>query len=543
MNVLITKLYREGIRRNVGDVFRIQVINNQSVLSGSGGGGSAGRRGSSGTQALEVRSPVLTLGSTSFVYIKTGQIWLCAVARSNQDCSLILEFLFKLKVILQSIIVNWRTRNGGNHKAEAALDLITGMKSDGTGGGINGDDKDCTDGVLSSGVIENTELTSHGILALYSLVYDVLDEIVEFGFPIDLDWGFLKQRFGINKESSKSSLSRGSSRMKMRWGSSSGLGGGGSGSSSGNGNSKDKTSLSSNDGYYNENRVVPWRQTGIKYRRNEIFLNVQEHINMLMTAEGEILRGYVNGKIMMKCKLLGMPVCRFGLNDNAKFSGDVDVDDYNDDLDVDGDSRVELDDCRFHDCVELQKFHTEKMIEFIPPDGEFQLMSYQCNRNVQLPFEIHTSAVEQSNRLIKYLIRLSSLFSLKISATNVSMKIPVPATLLKSELFTSASGGNAKYVPEDLVVDWNFGKFYGGQDHYLNLEVSTSTDSDQLACVAINSAYIHARKPPIRLSFHLNMFSCLGLQVKYLRVNERSNYRTVKWVKYSSNSGNYEVRV
>lgn len=530
-DVLITKLYREGIKRNIGDVFRIQVINNHSALVGSGGigNGNSGRNGANGSQAQEVRSPVLTLGSTSFVYLKTGQVWLCAVARSNQDCSLILEFLFKLKIILQSIIVNWRLR-GGSSKAELAFDLIAGVKSDGNGSaGKSGDDKLSNDGVLSTGVIESTELTSHGILAQFSLVYDVLDEVIEFGFPIDLDWAFLKQRFGINNESFRSALSKGTSRMKMKWGS----------SNSDNNNLKDKnTGTKDTDEYYNENRVVPWRATGIRYRRNEIFLNVQENINMLMTAEGEVLRGYVNGKIMMKSKLLGMPVCRFGLNDNAKFSNDTD-DEYIDD----GDSLVELDDCRFHDCVELQKFSREKVIQFTPPDGEFQLMSYRCNKNVQLPFEIHTSVVEQSNRLIKYLIKLTSLFSLKISATNVAMKIPVPQNLLKTELFTSASGGKAKYLPEDLIVDWKFTKYYGGQDHYLNLEVSTSSDSDQLASVAINSAYIHARKPPIRLSFDLNMFVCLGLQVKYLKVNERTNYRTVKWVKYSSNSGSYEVRL
>jgi hypothetical protein len=37
---------------------------------------------------------------------------------------------------------------------------------------------------------------------------------------------------------------------------------------------------------------------------------------------------------------------------------------------------VELDDCRFHQCVRLTDFDATRTISFVPPDGEFELMRY-----------------------------------------------------------------------------------------------------------------------------------------------------------------------
>ena len=43
---------------------------------------------------------------------------------------------------------------------------------------------------------------------------------------------------------------------------------------------------------------------------------------------------------------------------------------------------IELDDLQFHQCVRLHKFSSEKVIEFTPPDGEFELVKYRVSDNV-----------------------------------------------------------------------------------------------------------------------------------------------------------------
>lgn len=47
---------------------------------------------------------------------------------------------------------------------------------------------------------------------------------------------------------------------------------------------------------------------------------------------------------------------------------------------------VELEDVKFHQCVRLTRFDNDRTISFVPPDGEFELMSYRLNTHVSIPF-------------------------------------------------------------------------------------------------------------------------------------------------------------
>lgn len=62
---------------------------------------------------------------------------------------------------------------------------------------------------------------------------------------------------------------------------------------------------------------IGWRREGIKYRRNELFLDVLESVNLLMSPQGQVLSAHVAGRIVMKSYLSGMPECKFGINDKV----------------------------------------------------------------------------------------------------------------------------------------------------------------------------------------------------------------------------------
>lgn len=66
-------------------------------------------------------------------------------------------------------------------------------------------------------------------------------------------------------------------------------------------------------------------------------------------SAGSVLRCDVVGRILMKCFLSDMPELRLGLNEK-------------------------LEDVTFHQCVNLSTFEAQKVVTFIPPDGEFELM-------------------------------------------------------------------------------------------------------------------------------------------------------------------------
>jgi hypothetical protein len=50
---------------------------------------------------------------------------------------------------------------------------------------------------------------------------------------------------------------------------------------------------------------IGWRREGIKYRRNELFLDVLEYVNLLMSPQGQVLSAHVAGKVVMKSFLSG----------------------------------------------------------------------------------------------------------------------------------------------------------------------------------------------------------------------------------------------
>lgn len=65
--------------------------------------------------------------------------------------------------------------------------------------------------------------------------------------------------------------------------------------------------------------AVSWRSEGIRYRKNEVFLDVVESVNLLVNANGNVVRSEILGAIKMKCYLSGMPELRLGLNDKVMF--------------------------------------------------------------------------------------------------------------------------------------------------------------------------------------------------------------------------------
>lgn len=121
--------------------------------------------------------------------------------------------------------------------------------------------------------------------------------------------------------------------------------------------------------------AVSWRSEGIKHKKNEIFLDVVEKLNLLVASNGTVLHSEIYGSIQMKSFLSGMPELKLGLNDKLMFEA---TGRSNNRI-----KSVELEDIKFHQCVRLARFENDRTISFIPPDGEFELMSYRLNTQVK----------------------------------------------------------------------------------------------------------------------------------------------------------------
>ena len=64
--------------------------------------------------------------------------------------------------------------------------------------------------------------------------------------------------------------------------------------------------------------AVSWRTEGISYKKNEVFLDVVESVNLLVNSNGTVVRSEVAGALKMRAYLSGMPECKLGLNDKVR---------------------------------------------------------------------------------------------------------------------------------------------------------------------------------------------------------------------------------
>ncbi|RCN50363.1 adaptor complexe medium subunit family protein [Ancylostoma caninum] len=236
--------------------------------------------------------------------------------------------------------------------------------------------------------------------------------------------------------------------------------------------------------------AVSWRSEGIKYRKNEVFLDVIESVNMLANANGTVLQSEIVGCVKMRVYLTGMPELRLGLNDKVLFEGSGR-----------GKSKsVELEDVKFHQCVRLSRFDNDRTISFIPPDGAFELMSYRLTTVVKPLIWIETNVERHSHSRVEFMIKAKSQFKRRSTANNVEIIIPVPSDADSPKFKTSI--GAVRYAPEQSAFVWTIKSFPGGKEYLLSAHFSLpSVVGEEME-----------GRPPIKVKFEIPYFTTSGIQ-------------------------------
>ena len=67
---------------------------------------------------------------------------------------------------------------------------------------------------------------------------------------------------------------------------------------------------------------------------------------------------------------------------------------------------VVLDDCNFHECVNLDDFESTRTLALIPPDGEFVVMNYRITSEFRPPFRIFPVLEESSPYKIELVLKV-----------------------------------------------------------------------------------------------------------------------------------------
>ncbi|CAD2214435.1 AP-2 complex subunit mu-1 [Angomonas deanei] len=292
----------------------------------------------------------------------------------------------------------------------------------------------------------------------------------------------------------------------------------------------------------------PWRKEGLVYRVSELFVDVVEEINLLMSSTGEVLQREVGGRIVMNNFLSGMPRCTLSLNARAipeKESRPLTT--FNTEsienaalavpsTNLSIDPTIQLDDVSFHSCVRLNKFGEEQKIEFTPPDGEMTLMRYRSRMTVEPPLLIQEVKVEEFSKT-----RVSIQFVLVCQSdshynyTEIVVRVPCPDNT--GALKSKVTHGKAKYDAHEGAILWTLPSVTGGQSYPFNAEL-------RLIALTDGSSETVWSRPPIGIQFKCVSQSLTGLRINELQVEEPVFlYSANKWIRYTTQAGEYKCRI
>ncbi|ETW05487.1 hypothetical protein H310_03250 [Aphanomyces invadans] len=276
--------------------------------------------------------------------------------------------------------------------------------------------------------------------------------------------------------------------------------------------------------------VANGQQTS-KKAENELFCDILERLNVVFSPNGQMLNSSIEGKIQMKSYLQGNPELRLALNEDLLIGA-------HNTRGGNTYGHVVLDDCNFHECVQLDEFERDRVLTFTPPDGEFTVMNYRLTGEFRAPFKIFPYVEESSPTKVEVVLKIRADMPDTNYGANVIIRFPVPASTqsVTTDLGNNGAGQLAEYRENENQVRWAIKRFNGGAEFTLRAKITLKEPNP------------HVRREigPISMNFEIPMYNVSTLQVRYLRIPEHArhpNYVYKRWLRYVTQSNSYVCRV
>jgi len=405
--------------------------------------------------------PVFYLDGVTYLYLKNNGLYFVATTKSNVSPSLMMELLLRLTKVFKDYC-----------------------------------------GILTEETIRKN----------FILLYELLDEVLDYGYAQGISTEILKA-FVFNEptidKSQKSKMNSFKSKMSR--------------------NAKTKSSGAVNRPVsYSRDRKAQKKQ------RNEIFVDIFERISVTFNSNGHALSSSIDGTIQMKSYLSGNPELKLALNEDLVIgSGDnASGPKYGN-----NNASIVLDDCNFHECVRLDEFESSRTLHFIPPDGEFAVLNYRVTNEFRQPFRIFPFFELVSPYKVELIIKIRADIPEQNYGGNVCVELPVPTNCqtVTTELGMGVVGQTSEYNLKDRKVVWKLKKFAGGTEQALRVKITFKEQQ---------TSAIRKTIGPISISFEIPMYNVSNLQVRYLRIMEQNKkYNPYRWVRYVTRSQSYICRL
>lgn len=131
------------------------------------------------------------------------------------------------------------------------------------------------------------------------------------------------------------------------------------------------------------------------------------------------------------------------------------------------------------------------------------------------------------------MVKTKSQFKSRSIANGVEIRIPVPPDVDSPQF--KASIGTVTYVPDQDCIIWGIKQFYGGREYLMRAHFGLPS----IKASGVTKKW----KAPIKVAFEIPYFTVSGIQVRYLKIIEKSGYQALPWVRYITKNGNYDLRM
>ncbi|KAK4427584.1 AP-3 complex subunit mu [Sesamum alatum] len=237
----------------------------------------------------------------------------------------------------------------------------------------------------------------------FVIVYEILDEMIDNGFPLTTEPNILREMIAPPNLVSKvlSVVTGNSSNM-------------------------------SNTLPGATSSCVPWRKTDLKHTSNEVYVDLVEEMDATISRDGTLVKCEIYGEVQVNSHLSGLPDLTL-LFANPSILNDV----------------------RFHPCVRLRPWEANQILSFVPPDGQFKLMSYRVKKLKNTPIYVKPQLTSDLGTC-----RISVLVGIRNdpgkAIDSVTVQFRLPPCVVSSDL---SSNHGAVNVLADKTCSWTIGRF------------------------------------------------------------------------------------
>ncbi|KAL8499428.1 hypothetical protein ACS0TY_022409 [Phlomoides rotata] len=269
-------------------------------------------------------------------------------------------------------------------------------------------------------------------------------------------------------------------------------------------------------------------------KREEIFVDIIEKISVTFSSSGYVLTSEIDGTIQMKSYLTGNPEIRLALNDDLHIARSG-VPNYG--YSSSGAGAVVLDDCNFHESVHMDSFDVDRTLSLVPPDGEFPVMNYRITQEFKPPFTINTLIEEAGSLKAEVILKIRAEFPSSVTANTILVEMPLPTytTRVNFDLERGIVGHAADFKESQKKLEWSMKKIVGGSEHTLRAKLNFSQELH---------GNITKEAGPVSMTFTIPMYNPSRLQVKYLQIAKKGkSSNPYRWVRYVTQANSYVARI